>query len=103
MDKADKLLRNIFDKNNISFDSIVDYLYVDKVKLNRKKQILKICLISKKFTLESKLEKLIEIFEEKFPQLKVDLCIRYDISEDKQNFMKEYWNNILYNIERAYL
>ncbi len=101
MDKADKLLRNIFDKNNISFDSIVDYLYVDKVKLNRKKQILKIFLISKKFTLESKLEKLIEIFEEKFPQLKVDLCIRYDISEDKQNFMKEYWNNILYNIEKS--
>ncbi len=99
MGKTGKLLSEILQKNNISFDFNIDNLYVDKINLNRKQQILKIHLISEDFIWENELIKLKKVFEERFPQLTVDLNISYDFTANLNQFMEKYWNNILYHIE----
>lgn len=101
MNKSGKLLREIFSANNIPFDSSVENVYIEKVALDRKDNILKISLISKDFISENKLETIKKIFQNKFSQLKVDLNIRYNVTEDLQEFMKKYWNNILFHIKES--
>jgi len=91
----------IFRKNSISFESKIDTLYVDKVKLNRKNNILKIYLVSKNILLENELDSLRKVFEKRFPNLKVDLIVRYDVTENLDQFMKKYWDNIVCHIEKT--
>ena len=100
MNVSGRPLREIFNKNHISIDSSVDNVYVDKVLLNRQKHMLKIFLTSKELIWEKELEKLKKLFQDKFSYLKVELSIRYDIAEKPEKFMKKYWNNILFHIEK---
>jgi len=100
MNKSRKLLKEILSANNISFNFDIENIYVDRVALDRKDNVLRIYLFSDDFILESNLEEIMKIFEDKFSPLKVDLSIRYVISEDLQVFMKKYWSNILFQINK---
>lgn len=100
MNEARIQLIQLLKKNNISVDESLRTVFVEKVKLNIKENIIEIILTSKEIVAEEILYRITNIFENKFDGLSVLVNIKYDILEDLDKTISKLWNNILYCIEK---
>ncbi|MCF6464698.1 PolC-type DNA polymerase III [Clostridium sp. Cult2] len=100
MNKSRIQLIQLLEKNNISIDRNFDSIFVEKVKLNATNGAIGIILTSDNIISEEEVDKIANLFEDKFDGLSVSVSIKYNIKKDLDRIIDEFWNNILYCIEK---
>ncbi|HSH36824.1 exonuclease domain-containing protein, partial [Schnuerera sp.] len=93
-------LVELLKRNHISIEGNLDSLFIEKVKLNPNQNLVNIILKSAKIISEKNFSEIANVLKDKFDGLKVSISIRYDIVDDLIKIMNDYWENILYCIEK---
>jgi DNA polymerase-3 subunit alpha (Gram-positive type) len=95
-----KKLSQLLKSNDMSIDSNIESIFIDKVKVFVNNKNIEMILYSKDIIKEQELEKTKELLEDKFKDFNISFKIKYGISENIESIINKYWHNILYYIER---
>ena len=87
-------------QNNIEINFNIDFLYIDHVIYYTDSEIIEILISSDSIVKDEEINKLKEVFQEKLRNYKIDLKIKYIGNISIESSIEQYWNNILYYIEK---